>query len=148
MIDRGAGLPSPDGLHRGAYVLREPAGDSLDAVLIASGSEVGVALAARDELAADGIGARVVSMPSWRLFSAQPRQYREEVLPHAVLKVSVEAGSTPGWQRWVGDAGISIGIDHFGASAPWQEIYARYGITAAAVRDAVGEALAHRHSAS
>lgn len=148
VIDRGAGLPSPDGLHRGAYILREPTGDSLDAVLIASGSEVGIALAARNELAADGIGARVVSMPSWRLFSAQPREYREEVLPHAVLKVSVEAGSTPGWERWVGDAGISIGIDHFGASAPWQEIYARYGITAAAVRDAVGEALARRHSAS
>ena len=128
LIDRGPGQPAGDGLHRGAYVLREPANGSLDAVLIASGSEVGIALAARDELAADGIGARVVSLPSWRLFAAQPRQYREEVLPAAVLKVSVEAGSTLGWERWVGGAGIAIGIDRFGASAPWQEIYARYGI--------------------
>ena len=147
VIDRGPGRPSSDGLHRGAYVLREPANDSLDAVLIASGSEVGIALAARDELAADGIGARVVSLPSWRLFAAQPRQYREEVLPVAVLKVSVEAGSTLGWERWVGDSGIAIGIDRFGASAPWQEVYSRYGISAAAVRGAVRKVLAHRRPA-
>ena len=141
-IDRGPGNASADGLHLGGYILRESTADSLDAVIIASGSEVGVALAARDALAADGIGARVVSMPSWRLFAAQPAGYREEVLPPGVLNVSIEAGSTMGWERWVGDDGISIGVDRFGASAPWQEMYSRYGVTSTAVRDAVRAALA------
>ena len=141
-IDRGPGNPSADGLHRGGYILRESPTDNLDAVIIASGSEVGVAMATRETLTADGIGARVVSMPSWRLFSGQPAEYREDVLPRAVLKVSVEAGSTMGWERWVGNDGISIGIDRFGASAPWQEMYSQYGITAAAVRKAVRAALA------
>ncbi len=148
VVDRGPGLPSAGGLHRGAYVLRERAGDRLDAVVVASGSEVGIALAAREELAADDIAVRVVSMPSWRLFAAQPREYREEVLPGEALKVSVEAGSTAGWERWVGDGGISIGIDSFGASAPWQEIYARHGITGAAVGDRIRKALAHRRTTS
>ena len=146
VVDRGPGRPSADGLHRGAYVLREPANGRLDAVLIASGSEVGIALAARGDLAADDIGVRVVSMPSWRLFAAQTREYRDEVLPGAVLKVSVEAGSTPGWERWVGEGGVSIGIDRFGASAPWQEIYARHGLTAAAVGDRIRRALGHRRT--
>ena len=141
VIDRGPGRPSANGLHRGGYVLRESRTDNTDAVIIASGSEVGVALAAREALAADDIGTRVVSMPSWRLFAAQPAGYREEVLPTGVLKVSVEAGSTMGWERWVGDGGISIGVDRFGASAPWQEMYLQYGITAGEVRDAVLAAL-------
>ena len=142
-VGRGPGRPSADGLHRGAYILRESSTGSLDAVLIASGSEVGIALAARGELAAHGMGARVVSMPSWHLFSAQSRDYRAEVLPPGVLKVSVEAGTTPEWKRWVGAGGISVGVDRFGASAPWQEMYARYEITAEVVRDAVSEALGH-----
>ncbi len=137
LIDREPGRPSADGLHKGAYVLREPSTDNLDVVIIASGSEVGLALAARDELAADGIGARVVSMPSWHLFAAQSAEYRKQVLPDDVVTVSVEAGSTMGWERWVGRGGISIGIDRFGASAPFQEIYRQYGVTAGAVRDAV-----------
>ena len=141
-IDRGPGSPSAAGLHRGGYVLRESPSDHMDAVIIASGSEVGVALAARDALAADGIGTRVVSLPSWRLFAAQPAAYREEVLPAGVPRVSVEAGSTMGWERWVGDGGLSIGVDRFGASAPWQEMFNRYGITAAAAREAVRAALA------
>ncbi|MDE0121586.1 MAG: transketolase [Gemmatimonadota bacterium] len=141
-IDRGPGSPSADGLHRGGYVLREPPTGGLDAVLVASGSEVGVALAAREALAADGIGTRVVSLPSWRLFTAQPAAYREEVLPAGVPRVSVEAGSTMGWERWVGGGGISIGIDRFGASAPWQEMYRQYGMTPEAVRDTVRAALA------
>ena len=140
-IDRGPENPSADNLHRGGYILRGSPTAATDAVIIASGSEVGVALAAREALAADGIGARVVSLPSWRLFAAQPERYRTEVLPPDVLKVSVEAGSTMGWERWVGEDGASIGIDRFGASAPWQEMYAQYGITAAAVRDAVREAV-------
>ncbi len=137
LIDREPGRPSADGLHKGAYVLREPSTDNLDVVIIASGSEVGLALAARDELAGDGIGARVVSMPSWHLFAAQSAEYRKQVLPDDVVTVSVEAGSTMGWERWVGRGGISIGIDRFGASAPFQEIYRQYGVTAGAVRDAV-----------
>ena len=131
-----------DGLHKGAYVLREPSTDSLDVVIVASGSEVGLALAARDELAGDGIGARVVSMPSWHLFAAQSAAYRKQVLPDDVVTVSVEAGSRMGWERWVGRRGISIGIDRFGASAPFQEIYRQYGVTAGAVRDAVRARLA------
>lgn len=141
VVGRGPGRPPADGLHRGAYVLREPSTGSLDAVLVASGSEVGIALAARGELAARGLGARVVSMPSWRLFSAQSADYRAEVLPPGVLKVSVEAGTTPQWERWVGARGISIGVDRFGASAPWREMYTRCGITAEVVRDSVVEAL-------
>jgi len=141
VVGRGPARPAADGLHRGAYILREPSTGGLDAVLVASGSEVGIALAARRELAAHGLGARVVSMPSWRLFSAQSRDYRAEVLPPGVLKVSVEAGTTPEWERWVGARGISIGVDRFGASAPWQEMYTRYGITAEVVRDAVIGAL-------
>ena len=138
VIDRRPGKPPARRLHRGAYVLRDaPGGTTLDAVVVASGSEVGIALEARERLASEGVGARVVSMPSWRLFAAQPSGYREQILPRHVLKVSVEAGSTMGWERWVGIGGTSVGIDRFGASAPFQEIYRRYGITAEAVADAV-----------
>ena len=142
VIDRGPGHASADGLHRGGYVLRESPTGAPDAVIIASGSEVGVALDAREALAADGIGTRVVSLPSWRLFGDQPAGYRDEVLPPGAPRVSVEAGSTMGWGRWVGDDGTAIGIDRFGASAPSPEMYRRYGITAAAVGDAVRAALA------
>ncbi len=138
-IDRGPGRPSASGLHRGAYILREARSGNPDAVVIASGSEIGTALEARALLHDDGIDARVVSMPSWRLFAAQSADYRNAVLPDGVLKVSIEAGSTMGWDRWVGPDGISIGIDRFGASAPFQEIYRRYGVTADAVCTAVRE---------
>ena len=137
VIDRGPDQPSAAGLHRGGYVLREARSGRPDAVLIASGSEVGLALEARETLAADGIDVRVASMPSWRLFGAQSANYRSEVLPADVLKVSIEAASTMGWSRWVGSDGISIGIDEFGASAPFQEVYRRRGITAEALCAAV-----------
>ena len=143
VIDRGPGHPSADGLRKGAYTLREARSGSPDAVVIASGSEVGAALEAHALLQADGIDVRVVSMPSWRLFAAQSAAYRNDVLPGGVLKVSIEAGSTMGWNRWVGPRGISIGIDHFGASAPFQEVYRRYGVTAEAVRKAVRERVLH-----
>ena len=143
VIDRGPGHPSADGLHKGAYILREARSGSPDAVVIASGSEIGAALEARAGLRADGIDARVVSMPSWRLFAEQPAAYRNAVLPDGVLKVSIEAGSTMGWDRWVGPRGISVGIDHFGASAPFLEVYRRYGVTAEAVRKAVRERVLH-----
>lgn len=138
VIDRGPGNPPASELHRGAYVLRDvPTGTGLDALVIASGSEVGIALEARRLLAAESIGVRVVSMPSWRLFSTQPADYQEQILPRNVRRVSVEAGSTMGWERWIGSGGAAIGIDRFGASAPFQEIYRHYGITAEAVRDTV-----------
>ena len=142
VVDRGHGQPPATGLHRGAYTLREAASGHPDAVIIASGSEVGIALEARARLADDGIGTRVVSMPSWRLFAAQTPEYRRGVLPAGGLKVSVEAGSTMGWDRWVGPDGASIGIDRFGASAPFGEIYRRYGVTPEAVCEAVRRGIA------
>ena len=148
LIDRGPDRPSASGLHKGGYILREARSGRPDAIVIASGSEVGPALAARERLAADGIDVRVVSLPSWRLFAAQPAAYRNEILPAAVLKVSIEAGCTMGWERWVGTDGISIGVDHFGASAPFQEVYRRYGVTAEAVQRAVRESISQRDSAA
>ena len=148
LIDRSPGRPSADGLHRGGYIIREARSSRPDAIVIASGSEVGTALEARARLATDGIQVRVVSLPSWRLFAAQPATYRNEILPTAVLKVSLEAGCTMGWERWVGTDGISIGVDQFGASAPFQEVYRRYGITAEAVRRAVRESISQRDSAA
>ncbi len=135
-------LPTLDGpadVARGAYVLAD--GD--DCILIGTGSEVSVALAARDLLAADGIGARVVSMPSFELFSAQPAEYRESVLPSAQrARVAVEAAATFGWERWVGLDGAIVGIDRFGMSAPGEEVLRALGITPQAVADAARGLLA------
>jgi transketolase len=142
VIDRGPGQPAATGLHRGAYTLRDAASGQPDAVIIASGSEVGIALKARKLLADEGIGTRVVSMPSWRLFAAQSPEYRLQVLPDDAFKVSVEAGSTMGWDRWVGSGGASIGIDRFGASAPFQEIFRHYGVSHEAVCKAVRAGIA------
>ena len=138
VIDRTApGTGSAIGLHRGGYVLREPAAprgdrrppdpDALDAVVLASGSEVALALEAQSRLAAEGARVRVASLPSWRLFAAQSAEYRASVLPPAVPRVSVEAGSATGWHRWIGSEGTAVAIDRFGASAPFQEVYRRYG---------------------
>ncbi len=142
VINRGLGTASARGLQRGGYILRDPPGHRPAAVIIGSGSEVALALAAQHRLARDGVAARVVSLPSWRLFAAQSAQYREEVLPKGIPKVSVEAGSTLGWERWIGSEGTAIGIDRFGASAPYPELYRRYGITAEAVYDTVRAGLA------
>jgi transketolase len=137
-LDRGALAPA-SGLRRGAYVLADAAGDP-DVVLVATGAEVGVALGARDLLAEKGVRARVVSMPSWELFERQDADYREEVLPASVPKISVEAATTFGWSRWV-DA--SIGIDSFGASGKGDKVLAHFGLTpdsvAARVLDHVAE---------
>jgi transketolase len=126
--------PGAPGAERGAYVLAE--GDA--AIVIASGSEVWVALAARDELAKQNIHVRVVSMPSWELFAEQDPAYRESVLPRARWqRVSVEAGVTQGWREHVGDRGASVGIDRYGASAPGEVVLEKLGITPAAVVAAV-----------
>ena len=101
-----------------------------DVILIGTGSEVGVALAARDLLAAQGVQARVVSMPSWELFDEQDAAYRESVLPAAVTaRVSVEAGVTMGWERYVGSAGAMVGINRFGESGKGPAVMAHLGIT-------------------
>jgi transketolase len=116
---------------RGAYILHEAEGGRPDVILIGTGSEVALCVEAAKELAAKGVRARVVSFPSWEIFERQPESYRNEVLPPEVrARVSVEAGATLGWCRWVGDDGISIGIDHFGASAPAKDIAQHFGLTA------------------
>jgi transketolase len=119
-----------DGVQRGAYVLAD-AGDGAPAViLIATGSEVWVALGAREQLEADGIPTRVVSMPCWELFEEQDQAYRDQVLPPAVrARLSVEAAATFGWTRWVGEDGESVGIDHFGASAKGELVLEKFGFT-------------------
>jgi transketolase len=136
IIDRSALAPA-SGLRRGAYVLADA--DSPDVVLVATGAEVGTALGARELLAEKGIHSRVVSMPSWELFEAQDVEYRDEVLPAGVPKVSVEAATTFGWARWV-DA--SIGIDRFGASGKGDKVLAHYGISPEAIATRVEEAIA------
>ena len=106
--------------------------------MIASGSEVHDALAARETLQAEGIGVRVVSMPSWDLFELQDAAYRDQVLPPTVTaRVSIEAGVTAGWERWLGDRGHAVGIDRFGASAPGKVVARKLGISPEAVVDAV-----------
>jgi transketolase len=135
----GQGLASAEGAARGAYVLA----DGSDVILIATGSEVSIALDARDQLATGGISARVVSMPCVEWFKAQDESYRDEVLPPGVrARVSVEAGITEPWRLFVGDAGASIGVDHFGASAAYQKIYEEFGITAERVAAAARDSLA------
>jgi transketolase len=116
---------------RGAYTLRAASHDR-KVVLVATGSEVEVAMACADALEAQGVGADVVSMPCWELFDQQPAEYRKSVLPADVLKVSIEAGATLGWQKYVGD-GLTIGLDRFGASAPAKDLFAKFGFTADAI---------------
>lgn len=130
-------LAPAEGLERGGYVLAEADGGAPEVILIGSGSEVALAVTARSLLQKQGVPTRVVSLPSWFLFARQSAEYRESVLPAAVpLRVSVEAGATGGWERWVGSAGHSVGIDHFGASAPAERLYSEFGVTPEAVVDA------------
>lgn len=120
----------------GAYVLADCDGTP-SVILLATGSEVEIAMEARTALEADGVATRVVSMPCWEAFAAQDTSYRDSVLPPAVrARVSVEAGVTLGWERYIGDAGEAIGVDTFGASAPAETIYEKYGLTVAKVVEA------------
>ena len=131
VLDRTT-LASAAGTARGAYVLIDAGAGLPELVLIATGSEVSLALDAHRQLAGEGIRGRVVSMPSWELFEAQSAEYRESVLPAGVhARISVEAGSPFGWERYVGAGGAIIGVDRFGASAPGPEVMARYGFTVA-----------------
>jgi transketolase len=117
---------------RGAYRLRA-ASAARRVVLIATGSEVELALTVADALEGQGIGADVVSMPCWSLFDAQDAAYRADLLPADVLRVSIEAGTTLGWERYVGSNGLAIGLDRFGASAPAEDLFQRFGFTAEAI---------------
>jgi transketolase len=121
-------LDGPVALENGAYLLRDTTDPAV--VLIASGSEVELAIQAADLLAAEGVASRVVSMPSWKLFAAQPAAYQESVLPPGIPRVAIEAGVGMGWERWAGPAGEIVSIERFGASAPYQTVMAEYGFTA------------------
>lgn len=131
VLDRGLYLIER-GVKRGAYVISDS--DAPELIIIATGSEVHLALAAKEKLLLKGIQVRVVSMPSWEIFDEQPQEYRDEVLPPNIVKrISIEAGATLGWQRWVGDSGIAIGIDRFGASAPGEVVMEKLGLTVDAI---------------
>jgi transketolase len=139
VLDRTGELHGADQVVRGGYVLA----DGTDVILIATGSEVSIALDARDLLAGQDISARVVSMPCVEWFNDQDESYRREVLPPTIpARVSVEAGITAPWKLFVGDAGGSIGVDHYGASAAYQKIYEEFGITAERVAAAAHDSLA------
>ncbi|WP_410824734.1 transketolase [Methylobacterium oryzisoli] len=126
--------PSDENLSaRGAYVLAEAAGGPARATLIGTGSEVAVALAARERLQQEGIPTRVVSMPSWELFAAQPEAYRAAVIPPDTVRVAVEAAVRLGWDRWIGEGGGFVGMAGFGASGPADELFRHFGITPEAV---------------
>ena len=121
---------SAEGLRRGAYVLQDAQNGKAELILTGSGAETGLVVAAAEKLSAEGIAVRVVSMPCWSLFDKQAQAYRDEVLPPAITaRLAVEAGSPQGWHRYVGDHGDVLGVDRFGASAPGDEVLARYGFS-------------------
>lgn len=139
----GDTLAAASNVSKGAYVLAEAASGTPDVIIIATGSEVQLALAARETLAAEGVGARVVSAPSLEWFEEQPAEYREQVLPAGVTaRVSVEAGLALSWHRYLGSRGRAVSIEHFGASADYKTLFREFGITAEAVVAAAKESLA------
>src|SRR3546814_9687342 len=118
---------SADGLRKGAYVLLDADGGKPDVIVIGTGAETGLALAAVEKLQGEGIAARAVSLPCWELFDEQPREYRDSVLPSSVpARPAAGAVPPPGWHRQLGDRGAVLGVDRFGASAPGSETLARY----------------------
>jgi transketolase len=129
VIDRGRFQPAA-GLRKGAYILSDSSSSKPDVILMATGSEVHLALEAHEKLRSEGIETRVISMPSWELFEQQPEKYRQEILPPGVTKrISMEAGITLGWHRYIGREGEIIGLDHFGASAPGGVLLKEFGFT-------------------
>jgi len=122
---------SVSGVEKGAYILKEASNKNPELLILSTGSEVEIALSAAEELEKKEISTRVVSMPSWELFEAQPQSYRDEVLPPKVKsRISIEAGSEMGWHKWVGSEGAVIGLNRFGESAPYEEVYEHLGLTA------------------
>jgi transketolase len=149
VFERGDGEASGDtfasakNVAKGAYVLAEAPGGTPDVILIATGSEVQLAVNAREELESQGVNARVVSAPSLEWFEEQSDEYRESVLPSSVkARVSVEAGIAMGWRGYVGDAGRSVSIEHFGASADWKTLFQKFGMTTEAVVAAAKDSIA------
>jgi transketolase len=133
---------SAEGTAKGGYVLAEASSGAPELILMGTGSEVQIALAAREVLEAEGTPTRVVSLPCWEWFSEQDRSYREEVLPPTVrARVSVEAGVPMGWRDFVGDAGRIVGLNHYGASASYSVLYEQFGLTQEAVVAAARESL-------
>jgi transketolase len=128
---------SAEGLRRGAYVLADPPRGDPEVLLLATGTEVALAVAAHERLVADGVRARVVSMPSWNLFERQDEAYRDEVLPPAVTsRVGIEQASAFGWDRYVGSRGTTVAMSSFGMSAPLKDLQQRFGFTPEAVAEA------------
>jgi len=128
VVDRTKYAPAA-GLHRGGYVLAEAPGGKPEIVLMGTGSEVELVLAAYERLTADGRRLRAVSMPCLEFFAKQPQSYRDSVLPPGVPRVAVEAAAPMSWHRWMGERGVIVGIERFGASAPYQRIYQELGLT-------------------
>jgi transketolase len=143
-VRAGEGFASAEGTTCGGYVLAEaPGGGEPAVILIATGSEVQIAVAAREQLAAEGIGARVVSMPCVEWFTAQDASYQQEVLPPQVrARVCIEAGIAQGWRAFAGDAGEYVSLEHFGASAAYQDLYQHFGLTAEKAAAAARSSLA------
>jgi transketolase len=143
-LDRSKYAPA-SGVSQGAYVLADAPGRNPEVIIIALGSEVSLAVQAHEDLVAEGIRSRVVSMPSWEIFDRQPQAYRESVLPpKAKARVAVEQASTFGWERYIGESGHIIGMNTFGASAPLKELQKKFGfepdqIVAAAKRQLGGK---------
>jgi transketolase len=142
VLDRSRYAPA-EGLRRGGYVLADAGEGDPEVILIATGSEVALAVAAHEELSGEGVGSRVVSLPCWELFDRQDAAYRDEVLPPAVTaRVSVEEASTLGWDRYVGLGGRKIGMHTFGSSAPLKDVMGKFGFTPDRVAEAAREAIA------
>jgi transketolase len=142
ILDRSR-YASAEGLRRGGYVLADPDGGDPELILIATGSDVALAAAAHEQLIADGIRSRVVSLPCWELFDRQDQVYRDSVLPPSIrARVSVEEASTVGWDRWVGPSGRMIGMHTFGSSAPLKDVQSKFGFTPDKIAEAAREVLA------
>ena len=141
IIDRSR-YASADGLRRGGYVLADPEDGDPEVILIATGSEVALALEAHEKLVSDGVRSRVVSLPCWELFERQEQSYQDEVLPPAIqARVSVEEASTLGWDRFVGPEGAKIGMHTFGSSAPLKDVQSKFGFTPDKVAETAKEVL-------
>src|SRR5829696_3012463 len=145
VLDRSR-YASAAGLRRGGYVLADPEEGDPETILIATGSDVALAVAAHEELSGEGVRSRVVSLPCWELFERQDRSYRDEVLPPSIVaRVSVEEASTLGWDRYVGPGGTKIGMHTFGSSAPLKDVQTKFGFTPDRVAEAVRETMVQVH---
>ena len=141
IIDRSK-YASADGLRRGGYVLADPDGGDPEVILIATGSEVALALGAHEQLISDGVRSRVVSLPCWELFERQEQSYQDEVVPPGIqARVSIEEASTLGWDRFVGPEGAKIGMHTFGSSAPLKDVQTKFGFTPDKVAETAKEVL-------